>query len=76
MAPKGVIEKNGKGLKTPLSTHISSKISTLSFLKLFILFQNTYFDFSFFSFLTPEILFLGFRFFFKKPKNLKSLFHP
>jgi hypothetical protein len=45
IAPKGVFEKNEKGLKTPLSLHISLKISTLSFLKLFISVQNTLFDF-------------------------------
>ena len=46
--PKGVNEKNGNGLKTPLSPHFLEKISTLSTLKLFISFQNffTFFRFS------------------------------
>jgi hypothetical protein len=45
MALKGIIEKNEKVLNTPLSTHISLKIGTLSLIKLFILFQNAYFNF-------------------------------
>ena len=45
MAPKGVIEKNGNVLFYPLSPSFWSKISTLSFMKLFIFFQNPSFDF-------------------------------
>jgi hypothetical protein len=45
MAPKGVLEKNEKGLKNHLSPHIWKKISPLSFLKLFLNFQYAPFDF-------------------------------
>ena len=48
--PKGVKEKNGNGIKNPLSPHFLEKISTLSFRKLFISIQNTSFIFSLFSF--------------------------
>ena len=74
--PKGVIEKNLNVPKTPLSPNFWLKISTLSSLKLFISFPNTYFDFFIFSFLPPKNRFLGFKFFSKKPKNLKKSILP
>ena len=67
--PKGVIEKNLNVPKTPLSPNFWLKISTLSSLKLFISFPNTYFDFFIFSFLPPKNWFLGFKVF---SKNLKT----
>ena len=70
--PKGVIEKNLNVPKTPLSPNFWLKISTLSSLKLFISFPNTSFDFWIFSSLPPKNRFLGYKFFSKKPKNLKK----
>ena len=73
--PKGVIEKNLNVPKTLISPNFWLRISTLSSLKLFISFPNIYFDFFHFFIFSPKNR-LGFKFFQKKPKNLKTSILP